>query len=967
MNNLQGNISNNNPDPNYGPTSSTGQHQSSEGYSNKAVGGSTMRNSLQSQQTQSSVGSMMMHSNQSNNSNNSQGDYLKNSMSNNNSNNSLNQNYQGSSVGQQSSVRRGSSNQNMMGYASNSGNQQNQQKQSQQHLSTQSQQMYKDDDGGSNLNSHSTGKVSQNNHHQHSLSMQQNSQQLSQSMDVEKSESHQSQQFQSQQQQNSNLGSANPASGPSQSGQGASSSAQGGSGSQSAQANSATGNKTPAINRLEAQDVIINFKKHLLDKWKKNKAKQHVNKIIHYHVQHTFFLRYAAPLFLKDYQELLNTNLQQAGQNNNNREQGLISTLKQINQDILNGSKKTKSVDVLQSYLTKLDEKDQLNQFLEVLVFILFGEIPYQIPLELNERKKNLFHYVSPIIAFLIIFYIHAEKKPQTLDELVTRSGLKQLYKNIKVPCKDVDPDDPNAANANDSDEDEDDEMIDEEGDSAQQNSGQNNIQNTASKQQPSNTSQQQSSSQQKNAPGSQVGSTGSVPSLKKKNSQHPASESMKEEDDDQQNQDDKQSQQSGMRSTPQFLDLEKTLQQQKQQLSQQVLNQQQNIYNPQGNTNMIQKRNPMSGSGSGSLMSGSLSQSGQQPNGMIHTSSSQSMHHHHHHHHHHQMHSMNQNNPSNQSNNPGGMNKGMSSSSYQPQQSQSKQHYYSNNNKNINTDNDEYDEDTTQHDLSSLTNQSTYPSQNTPPNNYRSNNQNSNSSTFPHEYPPPQHKHFNFNSQANLNSSSQQQLQQYQRQISSQSFSEQTNNFNSVSINQRNPQFQQNQQIPPPKGNQPYTHQQRNEQNYQESRYPVQRFSSNSASNLQSDNQISIPYSNQQQQQQNTLSQKPNFSQSMIQQNQSKEYIASNRPASGSFQGAQQQYINSIKQQENSGIENYNNSSINSQYYQQQTQQLIQRNQNAIRNDSQSNPSMVGRDSQSSNINRNSYQTNQQIQFRKV
>lgn len=99
--------------------------------------------------------------------------------------------------------------------------------------------------------------------------------------------------------------------------------------------------------------------------------------------------------------------------------------MKQINADILNGSKKTKSVDVLECYLTKLEQKDQLNTFLDVLVYILFGETPHQIPAELNERKRNLFHYVSPIIAFLIIFYIHADKKPLTLDELVTRSGLK--------------------------------------------------------------------------------------------------------------------------------------------------------------------------------------------------------------------------------------------------------------------------------------------------------------------------------------------------------------------------------------------------------------------------------------------------------------------------------------------------------------------------------------------------------------
>jgi hypothetical protein len=109
--------------------------------------------------------------------------------------------------------------------------------------------------------------------------------------------------------------------------------------------------------------------------------------------------------------------------------------------DVLNNCKKTKSVDVLDSYLTKLKEHNRLDAFLDVLVYIIFGESPpHSIPAELNERKaNNLFHYVSPIISFLIIFYIHAEKKPLTLDELVTRSGLKQLYKNVRVPFSESD------------------------------------------------------------------------------------------------------------------------------------------------------------------------------------------------------------------------------------------------------------------------------------------------------------------------------------------------------------------------------------------------------------------------------------------------------------------------------------------------------------------------------------------------
>jgi len=90
-----------------------------------------------------------------------------------------------------------------------------------------------------------------------------------------------------------------------------------------------------------------------------------------------------------------------------------------------NISKKLKSVDVLEIYLTALEKSNQLEEFLEVLAYVIFTEFPPMIPLELHDKKKNLFHYVSPIIAFLIFFYIHCEKKPSTLDELVTRSGLK--------------------------------------------------------------------------------------------------------------------------------------------------------------------------------------------------------------------------------------------------------------------------------------------------------------------------------------------------------------------------------------------------------------------------------------------------------------------------------------------------------------------------------------------------------------
>lgn len=87
------------------------------------------------------------------------------------------------------------------------------------------------------------------------------------------------------------------------------------------------------------------------------------------------------------------------------------------------------------------------------------------IPSELNEKKKNLFHYVSPIIAFLIIFYIHSDKKSITLDELATRSGLKQLYKNVKVPIKEHLDNDDNSKNNGNNDNESEDESDDEDDD----------------------------------------------------------------------------------------------------------------------------------------------------------------------------------------------------------------------------------------------------------------------------------------------------------------------------------------------------------------------------------------------------------------------------------------------------------------------------------------------------------------------
>jgi len=71
-----------------------------------------------------------------------------------------------------------------------------------------------------------------------------------------------------------------------------------------------------------------------MEKWIKNKAKQHVNKIIHYHVQHTFFLRYAAPLFLGNYAELLIANLNKEGVPLNNNSSSSSSNTNNKNEKI---------------------------------------------------------------------------------------------------------------------------------------------------------------------------------------------------------------------------------------------------------------------------------------------------------------------------------------------------------------------------------------------------------------------------------------------------------------------------------------------------------------------------------------------------------------------------------------------------------------------------------------------------------
>jgi hypothetical protein len=92
-----------------------------------------------------------------------------------------------------------------------------------------------------------------------------------------------------------------------------------------------------------------------------------------------------------------------------------------------------KSVDVINNYLDKMTRMNLLDDFLFTLVHVMFRakEIP-NIPKELIEDKTDLFHYIAPIIAFLIIFWIKCLEKPKTLDELITRSGLKALMKVVK-------------------------------------------------------------------------------------------------------------------------------------------------------------------------------------------------------------------------------------------------------------------------------------------------------------------------------------------------------------------------------------------------------------------------------------------------------------------------------------------------------------------------------------------------------
>ncbi len=49
------------------------------------------------------------------------------------------------------------------------------------------------------------------------------------------------------------------------------------------------------------------------------------------------------------------------------------------------------------------------DKFNEVLIFIMMKEYCPLIPKEVQNQKKDLFYYISPIIAFLILFWINSD------------------------------------------------------------------------------------------------------------------------------------------------------------------------------------------------------------------------------------------------------------------------------------------------------------------------------------------------------------------------------------------------------------------------------------------------------------------------------------------------------------------------------------------------------------------------------
>ncbi len=79
-----------------------------------------------------------------------------------------------------------------------------------------------------------------------------------------------------------------------------------------------------------------------------------------------------------------------------------------------------------------LKECDLTEDFIFILIHVMNETpCPTLINKELgdNVEKKDLFYCVAPIISFLIIFFIQTDdkSKPKSLDDLITKSGLKKL------------------------------------------------------------------------------------------------------------------------------------------------------------------------------------------------------------------------------------------------------------------------------------------------------------------------------------------------------------------------------------------------------------------------------------------------------------------------------------------------------------------------------------------------------------
>lgn len=88
---------------------------------------------------------------------------------------------------------------------------------------------------------------------------------------------------------------------------------------------------------------------------------------------------------------------------------------------------------MIQMYFLKLAQNNLLEDFLMILVKIMLREDCNEIPSELRSNRIDLFQRISPIIAFLLIYWYRQDQKPTNLEELITKSGLKDLLKNVKI------------------------------------------------------------------------------------------------------------------------------------------------------------------------------------------------------------------------------------------------------------------------------------------------------------------------------------------------------------------------------------------------------------------------------------------------------------------------------------------------------------------------------------------------------